>query len=510
MKKLVITLLTALVIAAIIAPAIAIAKEPVRGGTLKVILARNARGHGYPPELRGATRDYVDPLFDRLLQINAKGEYEPCLASSWKTAPDGLSYTFKLRKGVKFHDGTDFNAAAAKWNIENLLPPNPVKLSGVAAVEAVDDYTLRINLNQPNNLVLYFLGAAYEAYMYSPTAFKKNGKKWAKTNPVGTGPFMQKAFNRDTGVSMVKNPNYWQKGLPYLDGIEMMTVLDQMTQTTTMKAGQADLSFNAQPATANELKKDARYELMSAHGSAIAIGFDSKNNKVLANPKVRMAMDYAVDKEGISKGPAMGQYPPAYQVLNASSPGYCTECPPRKYNIEKAKQLLAEAGYPDGIEFEMYVLNSTFRAGFESAQATLAEAGIKMKISYQPRSKYNEWRGKGKITPGLAAQQTNNQFINPLFVLDYYYRSNSSIDSYFTRPAGTDALIAKARASQDPKEVYKLCREVSKLIYDDVTVVPLYITARIVVKNKKVHDTGYFIGGDANNNKLGLKTWIEK
>ena len=511
MKKLFFAFLTVLVITAFLIPTVAMAKDPVRGGTMKVILARQAANHGFPPNLAGATRDYVDPLFDRLIQINAEGEYEPCLASSWKVSPDGKTLTFNLRKGVKFHDGTDFNAAAAKWNIENLLPPNPNKMASVASVEAVDDYTLRINLRQPDSLVLYFLGAAYEAYMYSPTAFKTHDKKWAQSNPVGTGPFMQKSYNRDTGVSLVKNPNYWQKGLPYLDGIELMTVLDEMTQTTTIKAGQTDVGWNVEPATANALKNDPRYEMLSAPGSVIGMAFDSKNNKVLANPKVRAAIDYAIDREGIAKGPSMGLFPTAYQVLTPESKGYCSEkdCPPRKYNVAKAKQLLAEAGYPSGIEFEVLVLNSTFREAWEAAQASMALAGIKMKINYQERAKYNEWRA-GKIAPGLGAMQTNNVFINPLLVLDYYFRSDASIDQYFPRPAGTDALLAKATASQDLQEVFKLCRQVSKILYDDVTVIPIYTTARLVLVNKKVHDIGYFIGGDANNNKLGLKTWIEK
>ena len=177
MKKFLMALLTAIFFVAILVPALAMAKdEPVRGGTLKLINARAATGHGFPAEVRGPSRDYADPLFDRLMRINEKGEYEPMLATSWKAAPDGLTYTLKLRKGVKFHDGTDFNAAAVKWNLENLMPPKKSFLTGVSSVEAVDDYTIRINLEQPNNLVLYQLAAAYEAYMYSPTAFKKNGK----------------------------------------------------------------------------------------------------------------------------------------------------------------------------------------------------------------------------------------------------------------------------------------------------------------------------------------------
>ena len=103
-----------------------------------------------------------------------------------------------------------------------------------------------------------------------------------------------------------------------------------------------------------------------------------------------------------------------------------------------------------------------------------------------------------------------NLFSNPLYVLDFSFRSDSGNYQFFTRPPEMDALIAKAKASQDPEEVTKLCQQMSKILHDDVAVIPIFYTMRIVAKSKEVHDTGYFVGGDANNNMLGQKTWIKK
>ena len=176
---------------------------------------------GYPPRIVGAARDYAPPFFDRLLSIGDDGKYKPGLALSWDTSKDGKTITFKLRQGVTFHDGTPFNAQAVKSNLDNLIPPKATILSGITSVDVVDDYTVKLNLPAYNNLILYHFAANPATYMYSPEALKKNGADWATTHPVGTGPFMLKDYQPNISLTLVKNPNYWQKGLPYLDGIEI-------------------------------------------------------------------------------------------------------------------------------------------------------------------------------------------------------------------------------------------------------------------------------------------------
>ena len=176
---------------------------------------------GYPPRIAGAARDYAPPFFDHLLSVGDDGKYKPGLALSWDTSKDGKTITFKLRQGVTFHDGTPFNAQAVKSNIDNLIPPKATILSGITSVDVVDDYTVKLNLPAYNNLILYHFAANPATYMYSPEALKKNGADWATTHPVGTGPFMLKDYQPNISLTLVKNPNYWQKGLPYLDGIEI-------------------------------------------------------------------------------------------------------------------------------------------------------------------------------------------------------------------------------------------------------------------------------------------------
>jgi peptide/nickel transport system substrate-binding protein len=206
------------------------AAQPQSGGIYKVMIRTNSNVFGYPPRMVGAAKDYAPPFFDHLFSVGDDGKYKPGLALSWDTSADGKTITFKLRQGVTFHDGTPFNAQAVKFNLDNLIPPKATLLSGITSVDAVDEYTVKLNLPAYNNLILFHFAANPATYMYSPEALTKHGADWAATHPVGTGPFILKEFQPNVSLTLVKNPNYWQKGLPYLDGIEIKQVTNPMTQ----------------------------------------------------------------------------------------------------------------------------------------------------------------------------------------------------------------------------------------------------------------------------------------
>jgi peptide/nickel transport system substrate-binding protein len=265
---------------------------PIKGGTFKIIITRTATAFGYPPKIVGPDRDYCPPFFDRLLTIDNKGAYQPQLATSWEVAPDGLAITFKLRQGVKFHDGTTFDAAAVKFNFDALIPPNPVILDGVKSIEVVDPATVKVNLAKNNNLILYQIASNYECYIASPTAIQTKGVDWATLNPVGTGPFKFVSYERNVGMKFAKNADYWNKPFPYLDAIQINTVTDPMTQLTSFKAGEANAIYDAVPTSAAQLR-DQGWPLLIAPGALYALSFDAKNSKELGNPLVRQAMEYA-------------------------------------------------------------------------------------------------------------------------------------------------------------------------------------------------------------------------
>jgi peptide/nickel transport system substrate-binding protein len=484
--------------------------QPVKGGTLKTAKNRQAISFGYPPTLVGSDADFATPYFERLIAVGEGGVFKPELATSWETSADGKTITFKLRQGVKFHDGTNFNAKAVKSNIDACIAPNPIVLSGISSVDAVDDYTIRVNLPTANNLVLYLLASSFSAYIASPTAIEKNGKDWAATHPVGTGPFMVTAYDRNTGLTMVKNPDYWDKGLPYLDGMQYLTITDPMTAMAAFQKGDLNQIYDVNITVADQLKKEG-YPILQNAGGYIGLALDTKSaDTPLANPKVRKSLEYAIDKEAICAGPGGGYYTPVYQVFRQTSQNNDPNSPPRKYDQAKAKQLLAEAGYPNGFSFKGFFQDTTWRDGITAIQQNLAAVGVKLEVNYINAAAYTTLRAEGKIEKGGACNLVANVFSNDLFVLDQFWRTNAPFYSFVARPAGVDDLINKATASTDAAEVKKITQQIAKSFYDNSIYIPLWTTPRLVVMDKTVQNPTFFINADPTNNYLGRSTWLKK
>jgi len=481
------------------------------GGIMKVLIAKPAIAFGYPPKIVGVDGDYTTPFWNRLVRFDEGSIINPELATSWEWAPDGKSLTFHLRQGVKFHDGTDFDAEAVKFNLDLVIPPNGVQLSGIDSVSVIDKYTVKLNTPQFSNVRLYQLAVNYAGFMASPTAIKEHGAEWARLHPVGTGPFTLKDFVSETSMSMVPNPNYWDKGLPYLDGIEITTVTDAMTQMTMFQSGSVNVMYDVKPPAAAQLR-DQGYNVLFAPGSVYFLSFDTKSpDSPFAKPKVREALEYAIDKEAICSGPGMDLYTPIYQVVRTNSPAYSKESPVREYNPAKAKQLLAEAGYADGFEFTGTFQNTTWIDGITAVQKYLADVGIKMDMDIVTNAAMSTIRnGQDQLKPGTACQITLGNYTYENYYFTQQWRSNYPQYKWIEKPAGIDDLINQAEAARTDTEAYKICQKIVKMLYDDATVLPLWLNPRIVVTDKKIQDCGYFINGEANNNKLGWTSWLKE
>jgi peptide/nickel transport system substrate-binding protein len=425
-------------------------------------------------------------------------------------AADGKSITFKLRPGVKFHDGTDFNAQAAKSNLDALIPPNPTVLSGISSVDVIDDNTLKINMPQYSSLVLYQLAVDLRTSMYSPTALKNNSVDWANTHPVGTGPFMLKSYERNVAITYAKNPNYWDKTLPYLDSMVVTTITDPMTQMASFKAGEANEIFDVSNSIAVQLR-DAGYGLLAAPGTIWAISMDTKNpDSIFADPNIRLAMEYAIEKDAICSGPGQGIYKPVYQYAVEGSASYNAALTPRKYDLALAKQYLAKTKYPNGFQFSISCQDTTWKDGVTGVQASLAKIGIKMDVNYVTAAVVSQIRAGGKLEKSSASQMLVEVFSNGLFTLDRYLRSDSPVYTYVQRPDGINALFDQARATKDLAEQNKVTQQIVKSLYDNSTVIPVWLNQRIVVKDESVQDLGWFYDNDANNNLFGRSTWLKK
>ena len=230
--------LWALVILILLSSAAKAATQPQYGGILKIIeVSEGAQPIGAPWEVQGIDSKLHRPCLETPILEDVNGGYHPWLATSWKIDTAKNSITLSLRKGVKFHDGTDFNARAAKWCLDNSIKAKTAK--GFLSVDLVDDYTVRINTEKYQNNYLNYLSGSGSA-MVSPTFFEKNGVDAARWHPVGTGPFKFVSFERGSKLTYTRWEGYWQKGKPYLDGVEFLFIRDPLTQQAAMQAKGSD------------------------------------------------------------------------------------------------------------------------------------------------------------------------------------------------------------------------------------------------------------------------------
>lgn len=465
--------------------------QPQSGGVLKLIETTGPKTpFGWPPEAFGDSTVACKASVESLVRLHYNGRVEPWLAESWKVAPDKSSVTFKLRKGVKFHDGTDFNAEAAKFNLDALKAGKAPGSQDWSSIDVVDAYTVRINLTAYTN-IFYSRLASMSGAMVSPTAFKTKGLEWVRWNPVGTGPFEFVSFDRDVGMKFKKFDGYWQKGKPYLDGIEYLYIKDLMTQAASIEAGEAHV-LNAETGKLAADMKAAGFNVYAADTGVVTLIPDSANaDSPLANRKVREAVEYAIDKEAIAKAKSYGFWQATYQLPSTGSSAYMKDVPARKYNPAKAKKLLAEAGYANGFKTRIIPHFAIDKDVLVSIQSYLSKVGITVEIEFVDQGKFTDYRRKGWKNGFLCMPL--GEFPNYLQTIEYYFAPATlefpSLKKPAVEPLFTEAL---ATVNLELPKIHKLL----KLFNDDLTVIPIHTTGRACITQKKVHDTGHLTLGN--------------
>ncbi|GAH54835.1 unnamed protein product, partial [marine sediment metagenome] len=257
----------------------------------------------------------------------------------------------------------------------------------ITSMDIIDDYTIRFNLTEWNSQVVYNIG---RPFMFSPTAFQKNGKDWAIIHAVATGPFKVVEFQRDVAVKLEKNENYWRPGRPYLDGVEFRVVKEPATCSAMMQAGQADFWMQTSAQEGADLR-DMGYPVLTGPNVINNIYGDSANpESPFAIKKVREAIEYAIDRQASSDALGFGFTQPINQLAPPGTQGYNPDYAGRPYNPDKAMQLVAEAGFPDGIKTTMMLMPTALNAG-TVIQNYLAEVGIDVELDVADPGRY--WGG---------------------------------------------------------------------------------------------------------------------
>ncbi len=329
------------------------------------------------------SRTVAKSFYEGLFTLDRNLKVVPQLATGYEVSDDGLVYTIKLREGVKFSDGEDFNAEAVKINIERMLNPDN-KLSrrsqfdSIKSVEVVASLTVKMTLKRPFSPIISRL-AANTMQMVCPNSIKSGSN--IAFEPCGTGPFLMKEYNPSEKLIVVKNPNYWQKGLPKVDGINWIPVVENATRVAMLRTGEADIIQPMPVEMIKEVKNLPDIDVLVQ--PSVTMRYMIMNNlaKPFDNPTVRKAINYAINKEALAKVAFAGYARPATGVIPAQIE-YAQKIGPWEYNPQKARELLKKAGFPNGFETTLWsgYNDSTSQKVIQVLQQQLAQVGIKVTL----------------------------------------------------------------------------------------------------------------------------------
>ncbi len=464
------------------------------GGVFRQLEASGPSNIGDPAVIPGIPTFYRVSA-ESLFYVEKDGVPIPRLATSWDFDPDGKYVIFHLRKGVKFQDGTDFNAEAVKFCLERGIKGQAPGLKPVTSVDVIDEYTVKVNWPTFDYSVWDTLGAQKSpSWIVSPTSIKTHDKDWPLMNIIGTGPFTFISYQRDVNMKFEKFKDYWQKGLPYLDKVEMLFVADQTTSLLAFKSGAAEMMRSLTIASANDLKRDGSSIIVETPGNSVFIAFSSKNlDSPFSKLKVRQALIHAVDSKALAQGIGGGYYLPSNQVFppwnwgsNANIKGY-------PYNPAKAKQLLAEAGYPNGFKTSIYMQTGRDQPDMVVAvQAYLKAVGVEAEI-------------KAQTAPAIAAMMSNTGWeglmVGQMLSLiggdpgaTMQGMGFVTRGTYFYSVMRTDDtinLLNQANSITDRHKRESFLKEMSRLIIDEYALIlPIYYTQSLTAVQPYVRDIG--------------------
>lgn len=337
-------------------------------------------------------------IHDPLIHLEADVTFSPALATEWTVSDDGLTYTFKLREGVSFHDGTPWNAEAAVWNInaglsEEIGGSAMADYAPIESAEAVDEYTLQVNMSYSDAkmLTVFTAGTSTQALMMSPTAYETMGPDEYAANPVGTGPFEFVRWIPSVEVVVERNEDYWGEVTGNADRVTFRVIVDNSAATLSYQSGDVEVIF---PALSSELPLLETVEGTVVETSTQGFVELGLNTQIppFDNVHNRRALRYAIDVEPIIAlvyggyaQPARGFIPPGTYPYNEEAPDLITR------DLDTARSELEAAGNPDGFSFEVSVVAQPYRTQtLEIMQASLAEVGINLIIQSNERARHLE------------------------------------------------------------------------------------------------------------------------
>ena len=496
---------------------------PTQGGELVIAMA-------YEPTKIDPHRTASEVAMEADLQIcetlvarAADGSPLPYLADSWEVSDDGLAFTFHLHEGIKFQDGTPFNAEAVKYNFDRIKDPATMSEEGITYLgpylktEVVDEYTAALYFETPHAMLLNNLANAVLC-MVSPTAATQWGVEEFQDHLIGTGPFLFKEWKRAEYIRLEKNPDYWggpaffdHQGTAYLDSIVFKFVSESTVRTGILQTGEVQIAAELATTDLPMLKDDPniQLEVLQNPGTGIILMFNMSKAPT-DDLKVRQALNYAIDQKAISELLYQGIMAASYGPLASTTPCYWSGVEQMyPYDPEKAKALLEEAGWVDSdgdgirdkdgvpllLEFPTHGKFPVYRDPAPIVQAQLKEVGIEVNVQNLAGAGWMEAARTGTHNISIVDWRANEPDGN----LRNTFLSENATAFAWTWHHNThlDELLLKGMVTMDATERCSLYEEVQRIIMEDAMIKPINTYANVWGLRKEVKGIAFVSGAPA-------------
>jgi peptide/nickel transport system substrate-binding protein len=400
-------------------------------------------------------------LYDALISYEPPNfTVVPLLAESW-TVLDDQTWEFRLRRGVKFHNGDDFDARDFLYSVEVYRQPGGPRahnLAAITGVEQVDPYTIRITTSGPSPTLLANLSYIW---ILPREAREKVGSESFAQQPIGTGPYRLVEFTRGQRLVLEANPNYW-RGRVTPQKLTLRTITDPATRVAELKTGGVQLITSPPAAQLRELQSGDT-EVISIKGARLIMHSFNTTARPFDDVRVRQAVNYAVDRESIIKNVLEGHAEPLHGPFSTSWLGYDPNIKPYSYDPARARQLLAEAGYPNGLDTVFNHSTGAFLKDREIAEVVasqLGQVGIRVRLVPTERAKIQEDWLNGTFEGITSAQWPTASDPDPMIGWTLYKRKGHKPDDQL------NGLIDQSRATVDPEQRKRILQELSRYMHD--------------------------------------------
>jgi len=461
-------------------------------------------------------------MFNNLVEFRPGGtEIEPALATDWTISPDGREYVFKLREGVRFHSNARFtptremNAEDVVFSLERQWKEDHPfhAVSGarydyfkdlgmpdlLESIEAIDERSVRIRLKRPEAPFLADLAMAFNAIQsaeYAATLLKAGTPEAIDSEPIGTGPFMFDGYRRDVSVRYRAFPDYW-KGRPAIDTLVFSITPTTAARFTKLKAGECHVMAFPSPEDAAAIKADPRLALHTQEGFNIGYLAMNTSKPPFDDPRVRRAMNLAIDREAILEGVYAGAGVSAKNPLPPTLRAYDDTISAYPYDPEAAKRLLKEAGYPEGFETDLWYMpvsrpyNPDAKRVAEIIQADLEKLGIRARLETEEWNAYRRALQDGETSMALYGWTGDNgdpdNFMHTLLSCTAARLGGNNV-ARWCDPA-YDALVTEAKETADRARRADLYRQAQAIFHEQAPWVPL--AHSVVMMATRANVTGY-------------------